>query len=92
MTQLNDIQFHTPAVAWSLGWSERKPIHLSQREREIAKMIGLGMRLTDMAVQLGVSVKTVVTYRMRLRNKLGCRDDIGVSRYAQVMLALDESA
>lgn len=44
---------------------------LSARELEVLRLIAAGRRVTDIASQLGVSVKTASTHKMRLQHKLG---------------------
>jgi DNA-binding NarL/FixJ family response regulator len=43
----------------------------SVRELEVLRMLDRGLRVTDMARALGVSVKTISTHKMSLQNKLG---------------------
>jgi DNA-binding NarL/FixJ family response regulator len=47
---------------------------LSQREREILQLIVEGYSTATIAQKLGLSPKTVDTYRSRLMNKLGVKD------------------
>ncbi len=44
---------------------------LSDRERQVLKLLAQGLRYQDIADKIGVSVKTVETYRSRLKAKLG---------------------
>jgi len=54
---------------------DQSPIaRLSDRELEIFKMIGHGLRPQRIAEELKVSVKTVETYYSRIKQKLGIRD------------------
>ncbi len=54
---------------------EESPISgLSDRELEIFKMIGRGLRPQRIAEDLNVSVKTVETYLSRIKLKLGIKD------------------
>lgn len=54
---------------------DESPIaRLSDRELEIFKMIGYGLRPQRIAEELKVSVKTVETYYSRIKQKLGIRD------------------
>lgn len=59
--------------------------HLSEREQEVLRMIALGHTSAEIADQLGLSAKTVETYRARGMEKLGLR-----SRAALVRFALQE--
>jgi len=53
---------------------------LSDRERQIAMRSAKGERPTDIAETLNLSVKTVNTYRYRTYKKLGCSNDVELSR------------
>lgn len=55
---------------------------LSMREREVLGMIAAGHTVPDVARRLGVSRKTVETYRARLGEKLGLRTRTELVRYA----------
>jgi len=46
---------------------------LSNRQRQILDMIGNGLSSKEIAVELGISVKTVETHRARMMEVLGCR-------------------
>ena len=58
------------------------PALLSDREIEVLQWITQGRRLTDIAEQLNLSIKTVSTYRARLLSKLGMRTTAELIRYA----------
>ncbi|MBV6468792.1 MAG: Response regulator UvrY [Nitrospirae bacterium] len=58
------------------------PTALSDRELEILQWIAQGQRLTHIADQLNLSIKTVSTYRTRLLTKLGMRTTADLIRYA----------
>ncbi len=53
---------------------------LSQRERQIVDRSAAGQRPTDIAEDLGLSVKTINTYRYRAYQKLGCKNDVELAR------------
>ena len=56
---------------------------LSERERQVLRLIGRGHALRDIAAELDLSVKTVATYRDRLKVKLAldhARDLLIVAR------------
>ena len=44
---------------------------LTPREAEVLRRLAAGQRITDVAVAMGVSVKTASTHKMRLQRKLG---------------------
>lgn len=59
------------------------PLHrLSRREREVLGGIAQGFTNLQMAEQLGLSVKSVETYRARLLEKLGLRTRAELVRFA----------
>jgi DNA-binding CsgD family transcriptional regulator len=55
---------------------------LSPREYEIAKLVVRGRSSTVIGQHLGLSPKTVDTYRSRLRRKIGAADTPGLVRWA----------
>jgi DNA-binding NarL/FixJ family response regulator len=69
-----------------LHWSVQSPAtphdSLSDREYQVLRMIGSGQTVSDIARELGLSVKTVSTYRMRVLEKLGMRSNAELMRYA----------
>ncbi|MFP4244725.1 MAG: response regulator [Ectothiorhodospira sp.] len=61
----------------------RSPLsRLSPRERQILLLHMRGLRQQEIAEELGVKVKTVSTYKARLREKLGCESDMDLLRLA----------
>jgi two-component system response regulator NreC len=55
---------------------------LSQREREVLRLVALGHTNQEIADQLYLSVKTVETYRARVMDKLNLRSRSALVRYA----------
>jgi DNA-binding NarL/FixJ family response regulator len=55
---------------------------LSDRELEVFRLIGQGLKNQEMAGQLHLSTKTVETYRDRIRLKLNLRTSVELGRYA----------
>jgi DNA-binding NarL/FixJ family response regulator len=55
---------------------------LSEREREVLRLLAEGKRTAVIAEVLGISHKTVETYRSRLQQKLGISDLSGLVRFA----------
>lgn len=55
---------------------------LSPREREVLDLVAQGYTNQQIADRLGISVKTVETYRSRLVEKLGLRSRADLVRYA----------
>ena len=58
------------------------PKELSRREREVLRLLAQGHSNQEIAEQIHVSVKTVETYRTRLRDKLGLRGRADLYRFA----------
>jgi len=68
---------------------ERRTLHddplmgrLSNRERQVFTRIGRGDTVQEIAQALGLGVKTVETYRAKIREKLDLRDSMELKRYA----------
>jgi len=55
---------------------------LSDREREVLLRIARGFSNKEIAAALGLSVKTVETYKGRVAEKLGLRSRVDIVRYA----------
>lgn len=55
---------------------------LSDREEQIMRLIAQGVKVSDIADQLFLSVHTVHTYRYRILRKLGVKTNIGIGHYA----------
>jgi DNA-binding NarL/FixJ family response regulator len=55
---------------------------LSDREYQVLRLIGSAHTVSDIARELGLSVKTVSTYRSRVLEKLGMRTNAELMRYA----------
>jgi DNA-binding NarL/FixJ family response regulator len=61
----------------------RSPLDaLADRELEVFRLIGEGVRTTEIAERLNLSVKTVETYRDRIRQKLDLSDGTKLAHYA----------
>lgn len=61
-----------------------KPPHeaLSNREYQVLCLLAGGHRVSDIARELALSVKTVSTFRTRILEKLGLRHNAELTRYA----------
>jgi DNA-binding NarL/FixJ family response regulator len=55
---------------------------LSEREREVLVRIARGFSNKEIAAELGLSVKTVETYKGRMAEKLDLRSRVDIVRYA----------
>lgn len=80
--------FLTPAIAESLASSvsevSAKPAHeiLSHREHQVFRLIAIGQNVSQIAEQLALSPNTVSTYRTRILEKTGVRNDVELALYA----------
>jgi DNA-binding NarL/FixJ family response regulator len=62
---------------------DRSPVEaLSDRELEVLRLIGKGTKTAEIAHRLHLSVKTIETYRDRIRQKLDLPDGQELVRYA----------
>ena len=56
--------------------------HLTPREAEVLQLIAEGQTNKQIAVELGISAKTVEKHRQQVMNKLRIHDVAGLTRYA----------
>jgi DNA-binding NarL/FixJ family response regulator len=70
-------------VALSMHPDDEEHPHerLSDREYQVLRMIGGGKRVSQIAGDLGLSVKTVSTYRARVLEKMELRTNAELTRY-----------
>jgi DNA-binding NarL/FixJ family response regulator len=59
---------------------------LSARELQILRLIAAGQSPAEIAAELRLSVKTIGTYRERLKDKLGCESARELDRRAEEFL------
>jgi DNA-binding NarL/FixJ family response regulator len=84
----SSIQMSPLAICGGLGTAgsagEERPAgdRLTPREREILQLIAEGRGSKQVAVALGISLKTVETHRANLMRKLGIHSVSGLVRYA----------
>jgi two-component system invasion response regulator UvrY len=71
-------------LASDLGKGVDVPVHelLSDREFQVLRMIASGMTVKQIGDEIGLSVKTVSTYRARILEKVGLRTTGELIRYA----------
>ncbi|MBL8025317.1 MAG: response regulator transcription factor [Fibrobacteres bacterium] len=55
---------------------------LSDRELEVFRLFGKGLRVQEIATELGISAKTVETYQANMKQKLGLESASELSKYA----------
>jgi DNA-binding NarL/FixJ family response regulator len=71
------------AVSAGRRSNTRSPLDaLADRELEVFRLIGLGTKTAEIAERLHLSVKTVETYRDRIRKKLDLDDGTKLAHYA----------
>jgi DNA-binding NarL/FixJ family response regulator len=56
--------------------------NLSDRELEVLRLIGNGLKTAEIAKQLHLSIKTIETYRDRIRQKMDLADGTELVRFA----------
>jgi DNA-binding NarL/FixJ family response regulator len=59
---------------------------LSDRELQVFRLLGGGLGSAEVAAELRVSLKTVSTYRERLKNKLGLENARALERSAEIFV------
>lgn len=67
-----------------LDADREKPLHmmLSDREFQVFRAIAAGQSVSEIAIELSLSVKTVSTYRARVMEKLGVKKNAEIIHYA----------
>jgi two-component system, NarL family, invasion response regulator UvrY len=81
---IEEVRRGRPYVDRRLDREARASVHelLSDREYQVLRMVGSGRTVSEIAVGLGLSVKTVSTYRARLLEKLQMHSNAELMRYA----------
>lgn len=78
----------SPGVAGVLVDAINRPlptggtVELSAREREVLQLIAEGRSTKEVAAELGVSVKTIETHRMKLMQKVGVHSIAELTKHA----------
>jgi two-component system invasion response regulator UvrY len=72
------------ALATSISEVRAKPAHetLSTREHQVFRLLAEGQSVGQIALQLSLSPNTVSTYRARILEKTGARNDVELALYA----------
>jgi len=93
----------TPYITPGLAQMMAKHIHgnqndapeslLSDREYQVMRLIATGETVKEIASDLNLSVKTISTYRTRILEKMGLKNNSQIMRYAlsRRIVAADES-
>lgn len=79
--------FISPALAAGASRAAQRSANvdqasLTEREREMLRLLAHGQRTKDITTGLGISAKTVETYRSRVMLKLGIENLPGLVRFA----------
>jgi DNA-binding NarL/FixJ family response regulator len=73
------------------GQASAAPVEqLSAREFQVCEMLGRGLSNKEIAEALGVSQKTVGTYKARLMEKMGVRTTPELMRQARQLVAPED--
>lgn len=79
----------TPATAEALAAavsqrsSQAGPEALSHREHQVYRLITRGLTVSEIGAQLGLAPNTVSTYRARILEKTGTKNDVELALYAE---------
>lgn len=73
------------ALAAAVGQSgaQAGPEALSHREYQVYRLLTQGRTVTEIGAQLGLAANTVSTYRARILEKTGTKNDVELALYAQ---------
>ncbi len=77
-------QFLAELLASNLELSGEAPLHesLSDREFQVMCLIASGKTATDIAKELSLSINTISTYRIRILEKMGMKNNAELTHYA----------
>jgi DNA-binding NarL/FixJ family response regulator len=90
-TVLNGKHYFSSSISsrlWDKVWAgngekEKNPLEsLTDRELQVLELIGKGTKTSAIAGLLGISMKTVETYRSKLKEKFHLKDGAQLSRHA----------
>jgi two-component system, NarL family, invasion response regulator UvrY len=73
------------ALASAVGGASAKtgPEALSHREHQVFRLLTLGRSVSEIGAQLGLAPNTVSTYRARILEKTGTKNDVELALYAE---------
>jgi len=81
-------RYVVPAVAqqavFELSVTSEQPLHesLTSRELDVLRMLVKGKKVTEIALEYGLSVKTVSTHKINIKQKMRISSDAELMRYA----------
>lgn len=79
----------TPATAEALAaavgqrHAQAGPEALSHREHQVYRLLTQGLTVSEIGAQLGLAPNTVSTYRVRILEKTGTKNDVELALYAE---------
>ena len=65
------------------GAARSGPEALSHREHQVFRLLTLGHTVSEIGAQLGLAPNTVSTYRARILEKTGTKNDVELALYAE---------
>jgi two-component system, NarL family, invasion response regulator UvrY len=71
------------AAAVGQGGAQAGPEALSHREHQVYRLLTQGRTVSEIGAQLGLAPNTVSTYRARILEKTGTKNDVELALYAQ---------
>lgn len=73
------------ALVSAVGRSDARagPEALSHREHQVYRLLTQGLTVTEIGAQLGLAPNTVSTYRARILEKTGTKNDVELAIYAE---------
>jgi two-component system, NarL family, invasion response regulator UvrY len=71
------------AAAVGQGGAQAGPEALSHREHQVYRLLTQGQTVSEIGAQLGLAPNTVSTYRARILEKTGTKNDVELALYAQ---------
>ena len=78
--------FVTPTTAEALATAvsgKQGPEALSHREHQVFRLLSAGHSVSEIGAQLGLAANTVSTYRVRILEKTGTKNDVELALYAE---------
>jgi two-component system, NarL family, invasion response regulator UvrY len=71
------------ATAVGQGSAQAGPEALSHREHQVYRLLTQGQTVSEIGAQLGLAPNTVSTYRARILEKTGAKNDVELALYAE---------
>jgi two-component system, NarL family, invasion response regulator UvrY len=72
------------ALASAIASPSHQGVHaLSHREHQVFRLLTAGKTVSEIGAQLGLASNTVSTYRQRILEKTGTKNDVELALYAQ---------